>query len=185
MLELAEFVPDDKSVKELIAIAQTYNIAILADLFENDNTDQIFKTHICVDKNSVVAKYRKLHPFINPNVTPEYIRATNILGADIIFMSHVTMCTPSTRPKAGFVDRMDEDQLKYGCSMIIDLFGHIIAECRKLDNEVIIATIVPEKLTKAGGYRYKKARRPNLYRDTVGQSHNLEQKVIWLSPEEN
>ncbi|CAF4958089.1 unnamed protein product [Rotaria sp. Silwood1] len=80
---------------------------------------------------------------------------------------------------------MDEDQLKYGCSMIIDLFGHIIAECRKLDNEVIIATIVPEKLTKAGGYRYKKARRPNLYRDTVGQSHNLEQKVFWLSPEEN
>ncbi|CAF4865611.1 unnamed protein product [Rotaria sp. Silwood1] len=162
MLELAEFVPDDKSVKELIAIAQTYNIAILAGLFENDNKDQIFKTHICVDKNGVVAKYRKLHPFINPNVTPEYIRATNTLGADIIFMSHVTMCTPSTRPGAGFVDRIDEYQLKYGCSMIIDPFGHIISECRKLDNEVIIATIVPDKLTKAGEYRYKKARRPNL-----------------------
>ncbi|CAF0864600.1 unnamed protein product [Rotaria sordida] len=258
MLELAEFVPDGKSVKGLIAIAQTYNIAILAGLFEKDNEDRIFKTHVCVDKNGLVAKYRKLHPFINPCVTPgdqycvfdlcgwscgilicydnniiENVRATNLLGADIIFMPHVTMCTPSTRPGAGFVDRklwenrendptslrlefdgmkgrdwlmkwlparaydnaiyvifsnsigMDEDQLKNGCSMIIDPFGDIIAECRKLDNEVITATLIPDKLTKAGGYRYKKARRPNLYRDIIGQSHNPEQKVIWLSQEEN
>jgi predicted amidohydrolase len=27
-----------------------------------------------------------------------------LLGADIIFMPHVTMCTPSTRPGAGFVN---------------------------------------------------------------------------------
>src|ERR1035437_10272797 len=34
----------------------------------------------------------------------ENVRATNLLGADIIFMPHVTMCTPSPRPGAGFVD---------------------------------------------------------------------------------
>ena len=34
----------------------------------------------------------------------ENVRATAFLGAEIIFMPHVTMCTPSTRPGAGFVD---------------------------------------------------------------------------------
>ena len=78
----------------------------------------------------MVARFRKLHPFINPNLTPgnqycvfelngwkcgilicydnniiENVRATALLGANIIFMPHVTMCTPSTRPGAGFVDR--------------------------------------------------------------------------------
>ncbi|CAF3955659.1 unnamed protein product [Rotaria sp. Silwood1] len=254
MLEIAEFVPDGKSVKKLIVIAQTYNIAILAGLFEKDSENRIFNTYVCVDNNGLVAKHRKLHPFINSYVTPgdqycvfdlygwkcgilicydnniiENVRATNLLGADIIFMPHVTMCTPSTRPGAGFVDHklwknrdndptslrlefdgmkgrnwllkwlparaydnaiyvifsnpigMDEDQLKNGCSMIIDPFGDIIAECRKLDNEVVTVTLIPEKLTQAGGYRYKKARRPDLYRDIIGQPHNVEQKVIWLS----
>jgi predicted amidohydrolase len=75
---------------------------------------------------------------------------------------------------------MDDDQLKAGCSMILDPFGDVIAECRKLDNDIAIATLTPEKLTQAGGYRYKKARRPDLYRDIVGQPHLPEQKVVWL-----
>jgi predicted amidohydrolase len=83
---------------------------------------------VCVDKNGLVAKYRKLHPFINQYVTPgdnycvseiygwkcgilicydnnivENVRATTLPGANIIFMPHVTMCTPSTIPGAGFV----------------------------------------------------------------------------------
>lgn len=258
MLQLAELVPDGKSVKQLIRIAATHNIAILSGLFEKDNDDRIFKTYICVGKDGFIAKYRKLHPFINPYITPgdqycvfdlngwkcgilicydnniiENVRATNLLGADIIFMPHVTMCTPSTRPGAGFVDRklwdnrendptslrlefdgmkgrdwlmkwlpsraydnaiylvfsnpigMDHDQLKNGCSMIIDPFGDIIAECRKLDNEVVTATVISEKLTQAGGYRYKKARRPDLYRDIIGQPHYAEQKVIWLHDNEH
>jgi predicted amidohydrolase len=65
--------------------------------------------------------------------------------------------------------------------MIIDPFGDIIAECRKLDNDITIATIVPDKLEKAGGYRYKKARRPELYRDIIGKEHVSEQKVVWLT----
>src|SRR5690349_10557799 len=48
MLELAEFVPDGKSVKKLTEIAQRHNIAILAGLFEKDSEDRIFKTYVCV-----------------------------------------------------------------------------------------------------------------------------------------
>lgn len=67
--------------------------------------------------------------------------------------------------------------------MIIDPYGDIIAECRKLGDEVVTTTITPDKLTRAGGYRYKKARRPELYRDIIGQPHVPEQKVVWLSEE--
>jgi predicted amidohydrolase len=258
LLDLAEVIPDGPSIQALIAIAHKNNIAVLAGLFEKDADNKLYKAYVCVDPSGFVAKYRKLHPFINPHLTPgdrycvfdlcgwkcgilicydnniiENVRATNLLGADIIFMPHVTMCTPSTRPGAGFVDPalwanreadptslrlefdgmkgrewlmkwlparaydnaiyvvfsnpigMDDDQLKNGCSMILDPFGDVIAECRKLDNDVAIATLTPEKLTQAGGYRYKKARRPDLYKDIIGAPHTPEQKVVWLQPEEN
>ncbi len=253
MLELAEYVPDGNSIQELVSIAAKNKIAILAGLFEKDADEHLYKTYVCVDGNGLIAKYHKLHPFINPHLTPgnsycvfelhgwkcgilicydnniiENVRATKLLGADIIFMPHVTMCTPSTRPGAGFVDPalwhnrkndpdtlraefdgpkgrewlmkwlparaydnavyavfsnpigMDDDQLKNGCSMIIDPFGNIIAECRELDNDLVIATLTPEKLIQAGGHRYIKARRPDLYKDIIGQPHTSEQKVIWL-----
>lgn len=76
---------------------------------------------------------------------------------------------------------MDDDQLKNGCSMIIDPFGDVIAECRELDNDIAMATCTPDKLEKAGGYRYRKARRPDLYRDIISQEHTPEQKVVWLN----
>ena len=78
---------------------------------------------------------------------------------------------------------MDDDQLKNGCSMIIDPFGDIIAECRKLDDDVVAALITADKIKNAGGYRYKQARRPELYRDIIGEPYISEQKVIWLDPE--
>ena len=258
MLDLAELIPDGPSILKLTEIAKKNDIVVLAGLFEKDENDHLFKAYVCVDKNGLVAKYRKLHPFINPHLTPgnsycifeiegwkcgilicydnniiENVRATKLLGADIIFMPHVTMCTPSTRPGAGFVDPklwqnreadptslrlefdgmkgrdwlmkwlparaydnaiyaifsnpigMDDDQLKNGCSMIIDPFGDIIAECRSFDDSFVTATITPEKLTQAGGYRYLKARRPELYRDIVGQDHQSEQKVIWLNTDKS
>jgi len=254
MLSLAEFIPKGKSIIKLTEIASEHNITVLAGLFEKDVEGKIYKAYVCVDKNGLVAKFRKLHPFINEHITAgneylvfdlygwkcgilicydnnivENVRATALLGADIIFMPHVTMCTPSTRPGAGFVDPelwenreadptslrqqfdgpkgrewlmkwlpsraydnavyaifanaigMDGEQLKNGCSMIIDPYGDIIAECRKLDNDFVIATITPDKLEKAGGHRYMKARRPELYRDIIGQPHVSEQKVVWLS----
>jgi predicted amidohydrolase len=80
---------------------------------------------------------------------------------------------------------MDDDQLKNGCSMIIDPFGDVVAECRSFDDEFVSSTLVPEKLQQAGGYRYLKARRPDLYRDIIGQSHEPEQKVVWMDPGTN
>jgi predicted amidohydrolase len=76
---------------------------------------------------------------------------------------------------------MDDDQLKNGCSMIIDPFGDVISECRVLGDDLVSAIITPEKLTQAGGFRYINARRPDLYRDIIGQDHVPEQKVIWMN----
>lgn len=253
MLAIAELVPDGESTQKLISIAAKYNITILAGLFEKDEDDNLYKPYICVDKNGLIAKHRKLHPFINPHLQAgqgytifeingwkcgilicydnnviENVRATKLLGADIIFMPHVTMCTPSSRPGAGFVDPqlwqnrendptslrlefdgmkgrswlmkwlparaydnalyvvfsnpigMDDDQLKNGCSMILDPFGDILTECRTFEDSFTIATITPEKLIQAGGYRYINARRPDLYGDIIGQQHESQQKVVWL-----
>ncbi len=253
MLELAEFIPSGPSILKLTAIAQQHDMIVLAGLFEKDDNDNIYKAYVCVDKNGLVAKYRKLHPFINPHIKPgesycvfdihgwkcgilicydnniiENVRATRLVGADIIFMPHVTMCTPSTRPGAGFVDQklwknrdadptslrlefdgmkgrawlmkwlparaydngiyvvfsnpigMDDDQLKNGCSMIIDPFGDVVAECRSFDDSFTTAIVTPEKLTQAGGYRYIQARKPELYKDIIGQEHNPAQKVAWI-----
>ncbi len=253
MLQLAERIPEGESIAALIEIARDTKVAVLAGLFEKDAEDRLYKAYVCVDGNGLVAKFRKLHPFINSHVLPgneyvvfelhgwkcgilicydnnivENVRATTLLGAQVIFMPHVTMCTPSTRPGAGFVDPrlwenrvedptslriefnglkgrawlmkwlparafdngiyvvfsnaigMDDDQLKNGCSMVIDPFGDIIAECLQLDDDVAVAVCTPGKLTQAGGYRYLQARRPDLYRDIIGQEHSGRQPVVWL-----
>lgn len=75
MLDIAEFVPDGPGVQRLIEIAKENNIVISAGLFEKDVDDKLYKTQVCVDKNGLVAKYHKLHPFINPHLTPEIGRA--------------------------------------------------------------------------------------------------------------
>jgi predicted amidohydrolase len=254
MLALAEPIPDGESVRSLIQIARETKMTILAGLFEKDAENRLYKAYFCVNGAGVVAKYRKLHPFINPHLLPgdeyvvfdlhvwkcgilicydnniiENVRATTLLGAQIIFMPHVTMCTPSPRPGAGFVDPrlwenraadptslraeflglkgrawlmkwlparaydngiyvvfsnaigMDDDQLKNGCSMIIDPFGDILAECTRLGDDIAVALCVPDKLIQAGGYRYLQARRPQLYREIIGRDHESLQKVVWHS----
>lgn len=253
MLDLAEYIPEGESIGRLREIAERNNIAVLAGLFEKDKAGKLFKAYVCVDKSGLIAKFRKLHPFVNPHILPgdrycvfdlygwkcgilicydnniiENVRATKLLGADILFAPHVTMCTPSTRPGAGFADPalwlnrekdptslrmefdgmkgrqwlmkwlparaydnalyvvfsnpigMDHDQLKNGCSMILDPFGDVIGECRTLGDDFVLATLTPEKLTQAGGYRYMNARRPELYKNILGQPHVSEQKVSWL-----
>jgi 5-aminopentanamidase len=257
MLDLAEYIPNGESISKLIEIAKKNDIVILAGLFEKDMDENLFKAQVCVDKNGLLAKFRKLHPFINPYHKPgneycvfevhgwkcgilicydnniiENVRATTLAGASIIFMPHVTMCTPSPRPGAGFVAPqlwekretdptslrlefdgmkgrgwlmkwlparaydngiyavfsnaigMDDDQLRNGCSMTIDPFGDILAECRSFDDSFVTTTITPEKINMSGGYRYLKARRPELYKDIIGHHHQSEQKVIWLNPDE-
>ena len=66
--------------------------------------------------------------------------------------------------------------------MIIDPFGDVLAECRSFEDSFASATLTPEKLIQAGGHRYIRARRPELYKDIIGQKHKSEQKVIWLNP---
>ena len=254
LLEIAERIPEGRSTSELSDIAKRENIIVLAGLFEKDEEDNIYKAYICVDKNGLVAKYRKIHPFINPLVKPgngyivfeikgwkcgilicydnniiENVRATVLLGAELIFMPHVTMGTPSPAPGRGFIDPqlwknrendptslrqefdgpkgrswlmkwlparacdngifcifsnpigMDDDQLKNGCSMILDPFGDIIAECRSFEDSFAIGVCLKEKIGKSGGFRYTMARRPELYRDIIGADHLAVQKVAWLN----
>jgi len=254
MLALSEPVPGGPSIERLRNIAAKHNIVVLAGLFEKDQDDRLYKPYVCVDGNGMIAKFRKLHPFINPHLLSgneycifdlkgwkcgilicydnniiENVRATRLLGAEIIFMPHVTMCTPSSRPGAGFVDPklwfnrvtdptslrlefdgmkgrewlmkwlparaydngvyvvfsnaigMDDDQLKNGCSMILDPFGDILAECRTLGDDFVTATLTHDKLLQAGGHRYITARRPGLYKDILGMEHRSEQKVVWLN----
>jgi len=68
--------------------------------------------------------------------------------------------------------------------MILDPFGDIIAECRTLGDDLITALLTREKLAQAGGYRYRMARRPDLYKDIIGKPHQSFQKVIWMDPED-
>jgi hypothetical protein len=67
--------------------------------------------------------------------------------------------------------------------MVIDPYGDILAECRTLGDDIATAALTYDKLTKAGGYRYIKARRPELYKDVLGKDHVPEQKVVWLNDE--
>jgi predicted amidohydrolase len=252
----AEKVPDGESTQKLIKIAEKYGITVLAGLVEIEN-DKFYNTYICVDKTGLKAKFRKIHPFISKYLSPgneyvvfdikgwkcgilicydnnvvENVRATSLLGAEIIFAPHVTMCTPSAMPGRGFVDdalwqkretdpvplRMefdgpkgrqwlmrwlparaydngvyyvftnpigyDGEHLKNGNSLILDPYGEVLAEIKSFDDEITIATITEDKLKLAGGYRYKKARRPELYKDIIGADHQSETKPVWLDKEE-
>jgi predicted amidohydrolase len=251
---LAETIPGGASVEALTRIARHHGVAVLAGLFERGDDGEIYKAQVCVDGSGLVARHRKIHPFINPHVRAgngytifdlsgwkcgmlicydnnviENVRATALLGAEIIFMPHVTMCTPSPRPGAGFVDPalwlnrdrdptslraefdglkgrawlmkwlparahdngifavfsnpigMDDDQLKNGCSMVLDPFGDVIAECRLLGNDIAIATCSHDKIALSGGYRYREARKPELYGQILGAEHRSQQKVPWMS----
>src|SRR5690606_38896294 len=62
--DLAEEVPNGKSTLELIAISKELDIPILAGLIEKSD-GKIYNTYICVTGDGLIAKYRKLHPFIS------------------------------------------------------------------------------------------------------------------------
>jgi len=252
VLALAEEVPSGPSCKKLIDIAKKHKIAIFAGLVEKES-DKIFNTYVCVDETGLVAKFRKIHPFIIRFMSPgneyvvfdlkgwkcgilicydnniiENVRATVLRGAEIIFAPHVTGCTPSAMPGRGYVDDTlwrnryndpvplrqefdgpkgkgwlmrwlparaydngvyyvftnpigyDGEHLKNGNSMIFDPYGELLNETKGFDNEITIATLTKDKLSLAGGYRYKAARRPELYRDIIGEEHLAEFKPSWM-----
>ena len=44
--------------------------------------------------------------------------------------------------------------------------------------------MIPKTNVDMETHRYIKARRPELYRDIIGQEHTSEQKVVWLQKPE-
>ncbi len=129
MLALAEPVPDGPSVQELIKMAREFGVVLLGGLIERDAEDRLYNAYVCVNGNGVIAQHQKLHPFINAHLTNgnrhtvfdldgvrcgiltcfdnnliENVRITALLGAEVIFMPHVTCCLPSPMPGRGLVD---------------------------------------------------------------------------------
>src|SRR5690606_1975594 len=74
----------------------------------------------------------------------------------------------------------DGEHLKNGNSMILDPYGEILSEIRSFDDAISIAAVTKDKLTLAGGLRYRSARRPDLYRDMIGRDHRSETKPVWM-----
>ena len=255
VFDLAEEIPNGPSCQALIEISKKYSLTLLAGLVERSG-DKVFNTYICVDHTGVITKFRKIHPFISSFISAgndyvlfdlkgwkcgilicydnnivENVRATALLGADIIFAPHVTGCTPSSMPGRGYVDDAlwqkkdidpdplrkefdgpkgrgwilrwlparaydngvyyvftnpigyDGEHLKNGNSMILDPYGEIITEIKSFEDEISIATLTKDKLKLAGGYRYRNARRPELYKDIIGKNHHSETIPIWLAKE--
>jgi predicted amidohydrolase len=127
LLDLAEPVPDGASIRELMRISADVGVPLLAGLFEREGT-QVFNTYVCVDGAQLVARFRKLHAFVNPHLSsgseyvlfelrgwkcsilicydnnlPENVRIATLMGAEVIFMPHVTGCLPSPMPGRGLV----------------------------------------------------------------------------------
>jgi predicted amidohydrolase len=127
---VAEPVPGGPSVRALEAIALRYDVVVMAGLVEADPSGTLHNSYVTVGPEGFITKYRKLHTFINPALTPgdsynvidlrgikagflicydnnlpENVRITAMMGAEVIFMPHVTGCLPSTMPGRGIVDR--------------------------------------------------------------------------------
>ncbi len=129
LVALAEPVPDGPSVAAMTGIAQETGAVIMAGLIEREPDGLLFNCYVAVGPEGFIAKFHKLHPFISPYLTPgrgyqvaeilgvkvgfltcydnnlpENVRATTLLGAEVIVMPHVTGCTPSPMPGRGIVD---------------------------------------------------------------------------------
>jgi len=130
LLEVAEPVPDGPSVSKLVKIAKDFSVIVMAGIVERDESQKIYNCYVTVGPDGFITKYRKLHAFVNPHLSPgseynvidllgckigflicydnnlpENVRITAMLGAEIIFMPHVTCCLPSTMPGRGVVGR--------------------------------------------------------------------------------
>lgn len=130
LLAIAQPVPEGPSVRQMIETAREFDIVLMAGLIERTGDEQIYNTYVTVGPEGYIAKYRKLHPFVNPHISagdeyividllgckigfsicydnnlPENVRITALMGAEIIFMPHVTCCVPSIMPGRGAVAR--------------------------------------------------------------------------------
>jgi len=126
---LAEPVPDGPSTRALIEIAREHGVVVMAGLVEAEG-DKLYNCYVTVGPDGFITKFAKLHPFVNQHLTggpgynvidlcgakvgflicydnnlPENPRITTMMGAEVIFMPHVTGCLPSEMPGRGPVDK--------------------------------------------------------------------------------
>jgi len=146
---LAERVPSGPSTQRLIEIARRLGVAVLAGLVEVDDQDRLYNTYVCVTPQGFLASHRKLHTFISPFLTPgdrytafdlcgckagilicydnnlpENVRITALMGAEIIFMPHVTCGLESPMPGRGKIDpELWENRVRDPVSLRLEFRG--------------------------------------------------------------
>jgi len=126
---LAEEVPAGPSTQRLIALSKAIGVPLLAGLIEKDS-GRYHNTYVVAAPEGFVAKFRKLHTFISPYLTPgdrygvfdlcgircgilicydnnlvENPRITAMMGAEVIFAPHVTCGLQSPMPGRGKIDK--------------------------------------------------------------------------------
>ena len=79
LLELAQPVPAGAAIEKLMQISHEESVPILAGLFERDG-DDVYNTYVCVDGNNLVAKFRKIHAFVNPHLSMQFRRVHRPVG---------------------------------------------------------------------------------------------------------
>lgn len=256
METLAEEIPGGPTCQALARISTYYQIAILAGVLEKKD-GKFYNAYVCLEAGKLKAVYRKIHPFISKYLSPgeeyvvfdlqgwtcgilicydnnviENVRATTLMGAELIFAPHVTGCTPSAMPGRGYVDDhfwqnrqldpvalrqefdgpkgrewlmkwlparaydngvyyafsnpigYDGEHLKNGNAMIIDPYGEVLSEAKSFDSQVVLAHLSKEKLKLAGGYRYRNARKPALYKDILSQDHASTTHPVWMQKDD-
>jgi predicted amidohydrolase len=239
LARLAEPVPEGPSTAALIDVARGHGVVVMAGLIEAAD-ERLYKTYVTVGPEGFITRFRKLHPFINRHIVPgeahqvtelrgvragflvcydanlpENVRITTLMGAEVIFVPHVTGGTPSDMPGRGTIDAAlwdgrhrdpaalrrefdgpkgrawlmrwlparawengvymvfsnavgrDDDTIKPGLAMVLDPFGDVQAESRALGDDVVVTELKAEKLARAPGRRYLRARRPELYAKLV------------------
>jgi len=127
LFDLAEPVPAGPSLERLTELSRQTGVCIGAGLIERDG-DRIYNAWVVAGPHGILARHRKIHAFINPNLTcgdaytvfrafdwcfgilicydnnlPENVRITAMMGAQVILMPHVTGCLPSPAPGRGTV----------------------------------------------------------------------------------
>ena len=128
LADIAEPVPDGPSTRALMQIAGEFSVPVFLGFFDPDG-EAIYNTYVCVTGDQIIVRFRKLHAFVSPHLSSgeefcvfelngcrygilicydnnlvENVRITALMGAEVIFMPHVTGCLPSVMPGRGLVD---------------------------------------------------------------------------------
>ena len=87
LADVAEPVPDGPSVKRLVKIAQEFSTIIMAGLFEIETDGSIYNCYVTIGPDGFITKFRKLHPFVNPHLTPgEGYNVIDLLDCKVGFL---------------------------------------------------------------------------------------------------